>query len=145
MQHFDIPLHKNDDNDSFDEEELLRQIPENQRFKAKALISYFNQIPEQITWNSNGVLFIDQVSIPNSNIFQIFHHLFDPTSSSGSKAAAGLDELVYKLKSLHLDQLISFKIKIEPAAEPPNFHSSNMSNSNCEAARDDLPWWYIGP
>jgi hypothetical protein len=134
LQHYDIPLHKNDDNDSFDEEELLRQVPENQRFKAKALISYFNKNPEQITWNSNGVLFIDQVSIPNSNIFQIFHHLFDPTSSSGSKA--GLDELVNKLKSLHLDQLISFEVK----KEPPNFNSSKMSNSK----GDDLPWWFIG-
>jgi hypothetical protein len=136
LQHYDVPLHKNDDNDSFDEEELLRHVPESQRLKAKVLINYFNKNPEQITWNSSGVIFIDQVSIPNSNIFQIFHCLFDPKCSSGSKA--GLDELVYKLKSLHLDHLISFEAKKDSPRDSSN--ASNTNNSN----NDELPWWFLG-
>jgi hypothetical protein len=100
------------------------------------LINYFNKNPEQITWNSSGVIFIDQVSIPNSNIFQIFHCLFDPKCSSGSKA--GLDELVYKLKSLHLDHLISFEAKKDSPRDSSN--ASNTNNSN----NDELPWWFLG-
>ncbi len=136
MQHYDVPLQKNDDNDSFDEKELLRHVPESQQSKAKELISYFNKYPEQITWNSNGVIFIDQVSIPNSNIFQIFHCLFSPACSSESKA--GLDELVHKLKSLHLDHLISFETKNKSPRDLS--HTSNMTNSNM----DELPWWFLG-
>jgi len=51
FQQYDVPLHKNDENDSFDERVLLQHVPEKDKQHAKTLIQFFNKYPEQITWN----------------------------------------------------------------------------------------------
>lgn len=156
MQNYDVSIHKNDDNDVFDENELLRHVPESQKAKARVLIQFCNEYPEQITWNHDGVIFIDQVSIPNSNIFKIFHCLFGkPCASSSSDLKTGLDELLYKIKSIHLDYLISFKAgkglsvpsssKLEKtASSAKSSQKDELPDLSSDDSSNDLPWWFLG-
>lgn len=142
MQHYDVPIHKNDDNDSFDEKELLRHVPESQKAKARVLIKFCNQYPEQITWNHDGVIFIDQVSIPNSNIFRIFHCLFSPACASTAGSRTGLDELLHKIKEMHLDHLTFLKGEKEDAKDESNLE--NLPDFSSDDSSSDLPWWFLG-
>lgn len=146
FQQYDVPLHKNDENDSFDERVLLQHVPEKDKQHAKTLIQFFNKYPEQITWNKEGTIFIDQVSIPDSNIYRIFHCLFDHSKDalkSNSFPKFGFEELFCKIKDMKLDYLISsnFKPKInqsysgETVDEFPDIESDNSS---------DIPWWFLG-
>ncbi len=137
-------MNKNDDNDSFDEAELLKQVPQSQIEKAKRLVQFFNRYPEEISWNSEGVIFLDETSIPNSNIYQIFPLLYSnsPLSKSLDKPILNsLLELLKKIKELHLDHLILRKVpdSVEKVYKRENNLEELSSNDS-----DDYAWWFIG-
>lgn len=77
------------------------------RFKNNAieLLNYFDKNGEKITFNSAGTIFIDQVSLPNSNIFEIFPILFRKNSSR--KQVPCLYDFIERLEQLGLAHLIS--------------------------------------
>ena len=54
-----------------DEERLLKLAPAKYRSQAAALIRQFQNRGNELTWNSDGVIFIDQVSM-TKNIFCSF-------------------------------------------------------------------------
>jgi hypothetical protein len=120
---------KTDENDVFDEKRLLNGVPLKSKNDAKILINNFDQRGNELTWNSNGVVFIDQVAIPKSNIYEIFPLLY--RSRKNFKAIPGLLETVNKIELMGLSSYIKIK-SIQPKPEPqPSVKSTN--------------WWYIGP
>ena len=68
---FNNSVKKNDDNDKFDERRLLALVPKGQKKKAKYLLNQFNERGDELTWNSDGVIFVNQISVPGSNIFEL--------------------------------------------------------------------------
>lgn len=129
---YDVALRKNDENDIFDEAALLEKVPKSQLKKAKSLLEVFDNHPEEVTWNSSGVIFIDDVSIPNSNINEIFPLLYERKIQSNDNVN-GLDELILKIELMGKSDLICRKIKNIVTAEDI---SSDDSETN--------PWYYIG-
>lgn len=157
---YDVNFRKNDANDAFDERELLRHVPLKEQPKAKLLLSFFNRYPEQVTWDSDGIIYIDQVPIPNSNIYKIFHCLFKSVNvgrfvgNASTFSAAdpfitnaqfGLDELMQKIESMHLSHLILRKREAIPDSSFENLLPNNLTHENFFSYHQDIPWWYIGP
>ena len=103
---FDVTINKSDENTKFDEKQLLTFVPKTQQKNAKELLKQFDLRSNELTWNSSGIIFIDQTSVPNSNIFLIFPHLFKARGKSTSKNIIGFDEFVYKIHEMGLDDLI---------------------------------------
>lgn len=132
---YGVPLNKNDENDSFDELALLERVPKRHQSNARKLLQVFDDHPEDITWNSSGVLFIDDIAIPNSDIRLIFPHLFEGQIDS-SFDIKGLQELILKIQLMGLERFISkrHKTKIVKVQDL----SSDESDS------DSTPWYYVG-
>jgi hypothetical protein len=133
---YDSKVLKNDENDVFDEERLLKSLNLGHHNKAKLLLKYFNERPNEFTWNSSGVIFIDQTSVPNSNIFQIFPHLFKVKKSS---QIPGLLEAITKIYDMGLGDLIVQKLKTNSESKlKPNPESASKNEVGDH-------WWYLGP
>ena len=111
-----------------DEEKLLRLVPPRFRSHAKILLQQFNERGTELTWNSDGVIFVDQVAIPESNIFTLFPYLF---KMKHPKTLLGFEDFVDKIDKMGL---IHLTVKKTPKARPK---LGNPSSS-------EPNWWYIG-
>ncbi len=127
---FDTIINKNDEADDFDENRLVGLIPNVHKKKAKELLKKINDNGHLITFNSSGVLFINGISIPNSNIFEIFPMLF---KISKPLIIPGLLELINQIDSMKLSHLIVTKSKQQQKKNPKE-ESLKISDN----------FWYIG-
>lgn len=153
---YSVPLKKNDDNDDYDESALLHLIPEKDELKAKFLLKQIEDRGSELTWNSSGVVFIDNISIPNSNIFIIYPHLFQ--KSMPKRKIAGLIETIKKLELMGFGNLFTVRCSTN-ADELSNstdlLHgegaSRGLKSDENEATDVSLDqklsyefWWYLG-
>jgi len=100
----------------------------------------FNLRPNELTWNSNGVLYIDQISIPNSNIFELLPLLFKAKISKNKKNV-GFEAFVKKIFDMNLDYLIlskNFPLDFEKETSETELLSKNKESQK------NIQWWYIG-
>lgn len=130
---FDSQIVQNSLNDPYDEKLLLKRVPTHLRKNALHLISALQELSNEITWDSNGVVYISQSSIPNSNIYKIFPKLFSKTKSNSW--LPGFQDFFQKLKSLGLIHLTN--------VHTPTKQSQTGSG---QIEKPDLSgqWWYIG-
>ena len=122
---FDHKIIENDKNDSFDEKRLLKFVPKD--FKLKASL--------EITFSSDGTIFIDQTSIAESNIYTFFPFLF---KSRRPKNLHGFDDFLRKIYEMGLTHLIKgpvYKSHVKTKILPLTSSSSNVKSN----------WWYLGP
>ena len=115
---YSVPLSKNIDYDHYDESALLHLVPQKDQFSANFLLQKIDDRGSELTWNSSGTVFIDKVSIPNSNMFYIYPYLFK--KSMPKLKIAGLKEVVKKLEIMGLSQFIALNNK--------EFHNTNSIN-----------------
>ena len=111
-----------------DEEKLLRLVPTRFRPQAKILLRQFNQRGTELTWNSDGIIFKDQTSIPESNIFTFFPYLF---KMKHPKNMTGFDDFIQKINEMGLSNLILQK------APKVREKLSKLSGTGPN-------WWYLG-
>lgn len=131
-------LVKSDLNSEINEELLLTKIPKKFHERAKKLLEAIDVFSTIITWNKNGVLFLDGQSIPQSNIFKLMPEVF---KFHPDHALPGFPEFVSKIASLGLGALINRTIlrglnrtkKIENQKDLYDYVTSNKAN-----------WYYIG-
>ena len=97
-------LLKSDENDLGDEASLLTKIPPKFRARGQQLLQAFNENSASISWNSDGIVFINGESVPLSNIFTLLPELF---KTHPNKELPGFYELVKQLASLGLGHLIN--------------------------------------
>jgi hypothetical protein len=109
-----------------DEQRLLKLIPARHRKQASTLLNQFNKRGNELTWNSDGVILIDQTSIPNSDIYLLFPYLF---KMKHPKNLTGFEDFQKKIYEMGLDHLIVKRYK--PVKE-------NKKTSN-----EPLNWWYL--
>lgn len=129
---FDIPLTDNK-HDSFDVKRLLKTVPSQFKHKAEVLLKEFSNNPHVLNWNSDGVIFLDDVSIPNSDIYIFFPYLF---KGRYPKQLVGFSDFVEKIHEMGLTNLIkekNSKVKVTSAA------TSHLNDATSEN------WWYLGP
>jgi hypothetical protein len=112
-----------------DEERLLKLVPPRYRRQAQILINQFNIRGNELTWNSDGIIFIDQISLPNSNIYVLFPYLF---KMKHPKDLNGFDDFTKKISEMGLDHLIVKRFKSVPEQRVKNISKNTSVN-----------WWFL--
>lgn len=137
---FDVKLVKDDLNDVFDEQKLLALVPNSHKKSAKILLTQFDKRGEELTWNSTGTIFINQISIPGSNIYVLFPLLF----KKQYKKIQGFDEFVQKINDMGLNDLIVVKAKYKSYEPNDIVKQTLIGGANAKSDSIAVPWWYIG-
>jgi hypothetical protein len=104
-------------------------VPPRHRKQAQTLLQQFDSRGNELTWNSDGIIFVDQTSIPESNIFSVFPYLF---KSKHPKDLKGFDDFVEKINDMGLGHLIVIKTLKFNRPKPTSNVSKNSQN-----------WWYL--
>jgi hypothetical protein len=126
---YDNQITAGDENDCFDEEKLLKLIPQEYRPKAETLLNEFDSRGNELTWNPSGIIFIDQVPIPNSNIYHILPSVYKKRHPT--KVIPGLEEFISKVSVMGYGNLINLKVRHSKVKTEPKVSYEN--------------WWYLGP
>ena len=134
---YKISQTKDDLNDKFDETHLLKTLPPKFRRLGQILLKEFDKKSNEVTWMPNGTLLIDQISIPQSNIFFIFPLLFK--SSRLPKDVPGLNELLLKINEMGLGHLI----KVQPRQIKLKRSKVSLKSVSPSHSRQ-TKWWYLG-
>lgn len=125
----DVIYVKSDASDDFEDARLIKSVPKIHQKKAQNLLSVLNERSSQLTWNKDGIIFIDQIPIPGSNIFNIFRYLFTRQKPLDS---VGFIDLHDKLQSMGLSSLINIR------------HRIKEGNIIKKVTRKDSSFWYLG-
>ena len=134
-----IIIHKSQLNDNFDDNRLVNSVPPMFRERAKKFIKEILPYSSDVTWDSSGTIFLDQNSLPSSNIFKIFPYLFKRVKAAQSYPH--LIELATKIASLGLGHLINKRLTLglnrKKAVENQDFLHKQIKTAK--------HWWYLGP
>lgn len=110
----------------------MAKLKKHQQKKAKAILAQIKEHGDQLTFDKAGVVFIEGNSIPESNIADILHCLFN-----SKKNAPGYLEFVLKLQQMGLSKFIPKK-----SALPKKDIVQNQMDSS---AYNTEGWYYLGP
>jgi hypothetical protein len=116
-----------------DLKQLLLHVPKNKKKTANHLLEHIEQRPSELTFDSKGVMLIDGVGIPGSNIFLLFPLLFKKEKPS----LIGLEELINKLTEMKLN---SYILENSPRKKAKIETKTGGSNEI-----DNKHWYYLGP
>ena len=86
---------------------LLQKVSKKHLERATKLLQAFDDDPNTITWDSDGVVYINGTSLAGSNIFLLMPELF---KLSPNKKLTGFLELASEIATLGLGHLIARKI-----------------------------------
>jgi hypothetical protein len=128
---------KSDENSKFDENILLQKISSKNVSKARALLKAFDEDPNTITWDSNGVVFINGVSLANSNMFILLPELY---KQSPNKKLPGFLELATEIATLGLGHLIAKGI-LRGLQRPGPMNNQSQIYQDLKITDN---WWFIG-
>jgi hypothetical protein len=106
----------------------LSLTPPKFRKNGKILINKLNERSLELTWNSTGTVFVDEIAVPNSNMFLLFPYLF---KAKRPKTLNGFQELFNKINEMGLEKLIYKK----PATY--KVHKKDDKNKMTEN------WWFL--
>jgi hypothetical protein len=107
-------------------------VPIRFRKQAEILLHEFDNRGNELTWNSDGVIFIDQVSIPESDIFILFPYLF---KNKHPQTLKGFEDFYNKIESMGLEHLITTK--------PKQKAKSNLSSLSNNSSNSSQNWWFL--
>jgi hypothetical protein len=118
--------------------ELLRNIPEGYLTRAEKLLNALKEHTNDLTWDSAGVVFIDQKSLPESDINFLFPRLFRKVSNPDKIIHLG--EIATKIASLGLGSLINRNLTAGTNRSKPMANHNDMKDKITKLKR----WWYLG-
>ena len=123
----------NSKNDKFDQKRLLKFVPSSFKEKARELLKKIDENPEQLTFSSDGVIYSNKTSIPNSDVFHLFPYLF---KSRHPKHLEGFEDFVNQINETGLSHLIKASVPKSTITKVQDKELSTLSTPN---------WWYLGP
>lgn len=124
--------------DQFDVQKLVNTVPHKFSKRAALLLKNIQERPLDISFKTNGELYIDSESVPSADIFNIFPQLF---VRKHKKVVPGLSELATKIASLHWGHLISKGIT-KGLKRPRNY---KLHDSAEHSLKEFKNWWYMSP
>jgi len=127
---------KSQPHDVFDENLLIQLVPNGFHTRAKELLEKIREFPMELSFASDGTVFIDSQSIPNSDIKTIFPALFIRKTK---KIIPGLIETATKLASMGAGQFF-FKGILKTLKRPKNYKLSEEALNY----KKHKNWWFIG-
>ena len=101
----DFGVEKSKLNNVFQNQELIDLVPAKAKERAKKLLDSLIPFSSTITWSPNGTIYVNQTSLPDSNIFELFPKLYKQTHNP--KAILNLEEVVNAIANLGFGHLIS--------------------------------------
>ena len=116
-----------------DDKRLLHFVPQKYRKSAKSLLQHFNSRPNEVTYDSSGVIYIDTVAIPHSDIFVYFPYLF---KAKHRKNLIGFSDFKQKIIDIGLSNLI---FKSERNFEVRSYDKKHETSTNDK----EINWWFI--
>lgn len=128
----DVVICKNTESSNFDVSALLQTIPRAHKKKAEGLLQELNERSNELTWNSSGVIFINGIAIPDSNIFVLLNLVLQKEKKSFHEIS-GFKDFQQKIIDMGLSKFIY-------GSHPQKKVNSNQSGSG----QDNVQWWYIG-
>ena len=131
---YDHKIVKTDLNDQKDTEKVLRKVPRKHLSNAIRLLESFEERSDELTYDCTGTIYIDQESIPNSNIFELMPYLFKKQSTK----LPGFQDFVHKIVEMGLEHLIAYRPKEVRLI-------SNTASQSTKNPKSNTPWWYLGP
>lgn len=134
---FGVTQRKSVLHDDIDDANLILSVPEKYQEKASKLLKLLNKDSLTFSYNSKGEVYIDQTSVPNSDMFIIFPELFERKQ----KSVPGLSEVATKIAFLGLGHLIN--CGITKGLKRQKSFKENPSVSS--QIRNLKHWYYIGP
>ncbi len=123
-----------------DEKQLLLLVPKGLKKNAQHLLEEFDKRGNELTWNSSGTIFVDQVAVPGSNLFTLFPLLFKVRRS---EKLIGLNELIQKINDMGLSSYIVNENKLKRKLIDKDQESKKITKGAGES--DEFPWYYLGP
>ena len=114
-------------------------MPQKYRKKASQLLKEFNVRGNELTYDSSGVIYIDGVSIPNSDIFVLFPYLF---KAKRRKNLVGFEDFYQKIVDMGLLDFIyrrEVKFHIEKEKKPIKPKESKSTDKD----DSDVNWWFL--
>jgi hypothetical protein len=124
---------QNQKNDKFDQKRLLKFVPTQFKEKARQLLDKISENPEQLDFSTDGIIYIDKTSIPNSDVFHLFPYLFKTRRPQNLE---GFADLLNQIQHLGLSHLIK-------NTKPQTLTNSLSLTTNI--AQEKTNWWYLGP
>lgn len=134
----DTTITKSVSYDQFDIQKLINSVPRKFSKRAAQLLQNIKQRPLDISFKTNGDLYIDSQSVPSADIFQIFPELFVRKKKI---ILPGLSELATKIASLHWGHLISRGIT-KGLKRPKNY---KVHDNTAHSLKEFKNWWYMSP
>ena len=134
--HYSQKIEKSEQHDSFDKKRLLKYVPSTSRVQASRLLQEIEERNNEINFDSNGIIFIDQISIENSDMYHVFPFLF---KKRHPKNVAGFQELIKKIEEMGLQDLIKNKVSVSKVQDKKAKLVINREKS------EKVNWWYLGP
>lgn len=121
----------NNKSDRFDQKRLLKFVPTHFKEKARQLLEKIDESPEQLNFSTDGVIYINKTSIPNSDVFHLFPYLF---KTRHPKNLEGFEDFLRQIDEMGLTHLIKSPV-----------HKSTVTKTQEAAMSSGLNWWYLGP
>ena len=110
-------------------------IPRRYREKARLLLKEFSSRGNELTWSTDGIIYIDQVAIPSTDIYVLFPYLF---RAKKPKDLFGFEDFVEKINCMGLNHLIYQK---------PKFYNCPKQSEKVEVLQttkdDKTNWWFL--
>jgi hypothetical protein len=104
-------------------------VPQRHRRQAQILLQQFDKRGNELTWNSDGIIYVDQTSLPQSNIFLLFPYLF---KMKHPKNLPAFEDFRKKIYDMGLDHLIVKKYKAKA-----------QSNQMSDSKKQSVNWWFL--
>lgn len=117
-------------------------MPKGLKKNAKFLLDQFDKRGNELTWNSSGTIFIDQVGVPGSNLFTLFPLLF---KLRRSEKLIGLNDLIQKIDDMGLSSYIVNKSSLKRKQKGDGKDSQKSKKHLYSQESNKFPWYYLGP
>lgn len=130
--HYSNDIRKTDLNDKFDVKKALMNIPKSERQRATKLLKEIELRSAEMTFDSEGTIYIEGESIEQSNFFKFLPYLYKKRQP---KNMPGFADFLLKLQSMGLQNLFVLKSREKSVSILPKTITKQASN-------DDF-WWVL--
>lgn len=130
-----LVVHKNQQHDQFDHQSYIEKLPKQHQKRATELLIVFDNNPSDITFDEQGIVYIDQKSLPNSDFFKLLPEFFKVKPNT---KLPGFDELITKVASLGYGHLLNRSLTRGLNRKKDIAHSEYLK------IKDMHNWWYLG-
>lgn len=132
-------IQKSNFSSAIEDQTLINLLPIRFQNRGETLIRALDNFKDTISWDKNGVVFIDHTSLTQSNIYEIFPKLFKFTKNY--EKVFGLPEVITTIATLGFGYLIN-KHYLKGLSRHQRILNHDSIYKEIKSKKN---WWYLGP